>query len=337
MSGFPKKDSKGQWKHDFRVGGRSSPRRRGTFDTKSEALEFEKREKRKWDEKETLVRKKYDGKKLSELAQVWFDLKGIKLKDGVRRRDKLKATACALGDPIGKKLEPLEYAEYQAKLLNDGAAKKTLNNELGYLKAMFNFLYKLNAISFPNPLDGVEFIKLDKSKITYLEKSEIKELFTALKSFGRNPHVALISEICLSTGGRWGEVEGLTRKLVQNNKVILGNEQSRKAGEDRAVPINSQLFNRIHEHFKNHGEFTSSIGAFRRALAKTEIKLPKGQATHVLRHTFASHFMIDGGNILVLKEILGHSCIKMTMKYAHLRKTHLQEALEFNPSKHIPD
>ncbi|WP_159150688.1 tyrosine-type recombinase/integrase, partial [Klebsiella pneumoniae] len=43
----------------------------------------------------------------------------------------------------------------------------------------------------------------------------------------------------------------------------------------------------------------------------------------VLRHTFASHFMMNGGNILVLRDILGHSDIKMTMVYAHFSPDHL--------------
>ena len=44
-----------------------------------------------------------------------------------------------------------------------------------------------------------------------------------------------------------------------------------------------------------------------RRVEKSGLKLPRGQLTHVLRHTFASHFMMNGGNILVLQKILGHS------------------------------
>ncbi len=57
----------------------------------------------------------------------------------------------------------------------------------------------------------------------------------------------------------------------------------------------------------------------------------KGQLTHVLRHTFASHFIMNGGNILVLQRILGHSNLTMTMRYAHLAPEHLQEAKALNP------
>nr|OED53629.1 hypothetical protein BEI47_17715 [Aliivibrio fischeri] len=54
--------------------------------------------------------------------------------------------------------------------------------------------------------------------------------------------------------------------------------------------------------------------------------LPKGQATHVLRHTFASHFMMNGRNIIVLQKILGHVDIKQTMVYAHFSPDHLNDA-----------
>ena len=38
----------------------------------------------------------------------------------------------------------------------------------------------------------------------------------------------------------------------------------------------------------------------------------------MLRHTFASHFMTAGGNILTLQKLLGHADLKMTMRYAPL-------------------
>ncbi len=57
----------------------------------------------------------------------------------------------------------------------------------------------------------------------------------------------------------------------------------------------------------------------------------RGAGQHVLRHTFASHFMMRGGNILVLQRILGHTDIKVTMRYAHFAPEHLTEALKFNP------
>jgi len=68
--------------------------------------------------------------------------------------------------------------------------------------------------------------------------------------------------------------------------------------------------------------FSSAFAAFRSAIDRANIVLPDGQLTHVLRHTFASHFMIRGGNILTLQRILGHQSLTMTMRYAYLAPDH---------------
>ncbi|HHW0111911.1 TPA: tyrosine-type recombinase/integrase, partial [Escherichia coli] len=50
-------------------------------------------------------------------------------------------------------------------------------------------------------------------------------------------------------------------------------------------------------------------------------------------HTFASHFMMNGGNIIALQQILGHASIQQTMAYAHLAPDYLQNAVALNPLK----
>lgn len=66
------------------------------------------------------------------------------------------------------------------------------------------------------------------------------------------------------------------------------------------------------------------------ALERTGIELPARQLTHVLRHTFASHFLMNGDNILVLQHVLGHIDIKMTIRYEHFDPEHLEEAVQLN-------
>lgn len=70
---------------------------------------------------------------------------------------------------------------------------------------------------------------------------------------------------------------------------------------------------------------------FRKAIERTKIELPTGQLSHVLRHSFVSHFMMNGGDILTLQKILGHSDLKATMCYAHMAPDHLEEAVALNP------
>jgi len=99
------------------------------------------------------------------------------------------------------------------------------------------------------------------------------------------------------------------------------------------VPISDVLYNTLKKIPANpEGHiFKDCSGAFKTALTKAGIILPKSQLTHVLRHTFASHFMMNDGNILVLKEILGHASITTTMTYAHLSPSYLQQAVKLNP------
>ncbi|WP_230945807.1 tyrosine-type recombinase/integrase [Burkholderia cepacia] len=108
-----------------------------------------------------------------------------------------------------------------------------------------------------------------------------------------------------------------------------------KSGKARAVPIVRELTEQIAAHHTAHGVgeriFASAFAAFRSAIDRANIVLPDGQLTHVLRHTFASHFMIRGGNILTLQRILGHQSLMMTMRYAHLAPDHLEEARRLNP------
>ena len=139
-----------------------------------------------------------------------------------------------------------------------------------------------------------------------------------------NPHVEIITLICLATGARWSEAEKLKSIGLRNGGITFSGT---KSGKVRSIPISAELEANIRQHWKQFGQPNSAITSFRRALAKTTIQLPKGQAAHSLRHTFASHFIQNGGNILTLQKILGHSSLAMTLRYAHLAPDHLYDAV----------
>lgn len=104
-----------------------------------------------------------------------------------------------------------------------------------------------------------------------------------------------------------------------------------KSGKNRSIPVSPELYAEINRRLKKYGVFSNSINAFGRALKAAKIDLPKGRAAHVLRHSFASHFVMNGGDILTLQKILGHSTVNMTMRYAHLSSDHLVFAVSKNP------
>jgi site-specific recombinase XerD len=102
---------------------------------------------------------------------------------------------------------------------------------------VFNELIALQQLNYVNPLEKVKPLKVPERELTWLNKDEINELFTAVKgraAYNLNPHLLLLIEICLSTGARWSEAEGLNVSLVKNNQVTFVDTKNGKA---RTVPI----------------------------------------------------------------------------------------------------
>ena len=302
---------------------------RKIFKTKAEALRYEsyilanKAIDPAWNPKSP------DRRRLSELVNIWFDLHGHTLKDGNRRKAKLDALCALLRNPVAALLDPATYANSRRLRAEAGTSPKTLNNELGYIRAVYNELRGLGQIDYDNPLRLVKPYRIDERELSWLNDDQIATLIAAIRSGCDNPHVEPIVLLCLATGARWSEAEGLTPARLKNGAVTYSQTKSSKV---RTVPISAELEAFIRAHWKRHGPFTGSITSFRRALDRSGIELPKGQASHALRHTFASHFIQKGGNILTLQKILGHSSLAMTMRYAHLAPDHLRDAVTHGPS-----
>ncbi len=316
----------GRWKVDIEpIKGR---RFRKTFKTKGEAQRFEATCRAKVIESPQWSPKPKDRRRLSELCTRYHDLHGHTLADSKRLKGVLARLAADLGDPVASSFTGNAFCEVRRFQLESGVHGKSLNNRLGYLKAVFNELRRLGDIDYPNPLANVRPLRLQERPVFFLSQPQITELLDALDARSTSPHLGLVARICLSTGARWGEAQALTPERVRNGAVTFANTKSRRT---RTIPIAADLEKQLHRHYRRHGLFTNCMMSFSRVLESTSIKLPAGQATHVLRHTFASHFVMRGGNILTLQKILGHSSLTMTMRYAHLSPDHLQDALRLNP------
>ena len=303
--------------------GRGGRRIRKRFSTQAEALRFEAYIGKKAKD-EGWLEELNDTERLNDLIETWYNLHGQALTDGLKRKAKLLALSKMIGNPLARKFDKSQFATYR-KLRLEKVSVKTVNNEQTYINALFNELIRLGEWKGVNPIVGMRALKYKTPEMGYLQPAQIPVLIKELGN-GRNKDVQLIAEICLSTGCRWGEAENLRGEHVNNNKVTFVNT---KGNKPRSIPISVELAARMPK--KTGHLFGSSIKAFRHAVDRTGINLPKGQMSHVLRHTFASHFMMNGGNILVLQRILGHASIVDTMKYSHFAPDHLEDAVRLNP------
>ncbi|SAU51494.1 putative prophage gp Int for integrase [Klebsiella pneumoniae] len=241
-----------------------------------------------------------------------------------------------MGDPLATEFNAKIFSTYREQRLSGKITRsdrvktvtpRTVNLELAYFRAMFNELKRLDDWTAPNPLENVREFKISEIELAWLTVEEATRLLEECEK-SKADDLTTIVKICLATGARWGEAESLTGKQIGPGKITFIKTKGKK---NRSVPISNELYESLPKSRTSKPLFTGCYSAFRSAIKRAEIELPDGQLSHVLRHTFASHFMMGGGNILVLQRILGHTDIKVTMRYAHFAPDHLTEAIALNP------
>ncbi|MCB5314194.1 phage integrase [Yersinia intermedia] len=319
----------GKWLCQCFPYGRDGKRIRKQFATKGEAISYERR---------MMVNKQDSGLGVSavtlhELVERWYEMHGKTLSSGESRKIKLLAICERMREPLAAEVDKNMFAVYRERRLNGEWQAKgrtvvkeaTVNREQSYLHAVFSELKRLGEWEGSNPLDGIRQFSEGDQELAFLSPDEIKRLLVSCDE-SENKSLGTIVRLCLATGARWGEAQDMKQSQILPSRVTFINTKGKK---NRTVPISEKLFKQFP---KNRGAlFSPSYDAFKHALKRAAIELPKGQRTHVLRHTFASHFMMGGGNILVLQQILGHSTILMTMRYAHFAPDHLDAAIALNP------
>jgi len=306
---------------DIRPQGRKGRRFRKKLSSKSEAVAYERYIMAEYAAAEPW-QNTVDKRRLSELCETWFELHGQHLKSGAKRMTEYKKACDLLGNPMAKDFTSSDFTRFRAERIKKVSAN-TANHDLINFRSLFNELKRLGEWKFPNPVEGIRRLKMDERELEYLGDDQIDVLLAELDK-SPSSHARITARVCLATGARWGEAATLLSKDAHNGKVHYSGT---KSGKNRSIPISAELEKLILENVP----LVDGLNTFKRAVKKLEFKLPKGQLTHILRHTFASHFMINGGNIITLQRILGHGSLAMTVRYAHLSPDHLSEALEFNP------
>ncbi|EAQ9997287.1 integrase [Salmonella enterica] len=312
----------GRYLVDIRPSGSEGKRIRKKFYTKNEAKDFERWAIAKYSGKDWIEPVK-DDRYLHELIELWWKLKGQMLRDGAGIHTKLKALDRRLGYPLARDVTSKIFIEYRALRTSSGIKPKTINTEQTHLNSMFNSLYESGHYPTKSPIDDVKQLRLSRPEMGYLTKQQISRLLEKLSGDD-----LLIVKLCLATGARWNEAAKLTSSQLLKDRVTY---VKTKNGTNRTVPISEELARSLRKGKGNIIFPGNSYTSVRNAIKTLAPNLPDGQATHVLRHTFASYFMMNGGNILALQRILGHSNIMQTMVYAHLAPDYLAEAVKFNP------
>jgi len=226
-----------------------------------------------------------------------------------------------------------------------GIKDATINRNLELVRTIFNYCLKRQKVLY-NPMVAVGLLKIQEPPVVFWTLSEAHQFleFVEKKYRESSSDLPFLYKFALNTGMRLGEILGLSWHEVDiPNRLITVRssfdsyqgkiKETTKGRKIRHVPINSSILDEL-AHRKAHrtGELVfSTISGnpkhrsnvthyFQKACEEAGVKKIR---FHDLRHTYASHFMMNGGEIYLLKEILGHSDMKTTERYAHLSKSFL--------------
>ncbi|KKD01413.1 tyrosine-type recombinase/integrase [Photobacterium halotolerans] len=330
-----KDGSKKPWLCECYPQGRGGRRMRKRFATKGEAVAFENFIMREIEDKPWLGDKP-ERRSLMEMIDLWQERHGQSLIHSKYTYNRLKVMALGLGNPLYTRLTASMFTEYRAARLAGDIANlqgkktaisyRTCNIEQDLLNAVIVELQRMGEWKGDNPLTAVRQFRLHETEMEFLTTNEIRTLIEAAENHKFHAEVHKIIKLCLATGARFSEAANLTGAQITKYKVTFTQTKGKK---NRSVPISPEIYELIYQ--EGPGPlFSVGYSTVYRFIVKHVPRL-KQQAAHVLRHTFASYYMMNGGNIIALQRILGHADIKQTMRYAHLAPDHLEDAVTKNP------
>ena len=241
-------------------------------------------------------------------------------------------------------LKPFMVQEMVQGLTQKGLSPSTCNRALIILRFMFNCALRWQVLpKIENPCSQVKELTLNNKKERFLNGNEIRILKLELGK-SKNKFLPIIVQLLILTGCRRGEALN-----AQIQHFDLGRADwvvpLPKAGKARHIPLSEmaiqtvrsaiqlkQSYNQITRESSylfpnpNTGEpFQQIFYSWDKARKAAHIDTVR---MHDLRHSFASAMVNSGMTLYDVKEILGHSNIKTTERYAHLSNSRLRQAAE---------
>lgn len=223
-------------------------------------------------------------------------------------------------------------------LIADHFAGASVNKTMQVLSKMFTWGRKAKVIDCANPVVGVERPR-EIMSLDFYDAAEVGRLLARVEEHA--PDLYPMVATAIYCGLRKGEIFGLRWIDVSLDAARLDVNRSYaglpKGGKPRHLPLHPELVTALRAWRKRCPETEEHLVFPLPGLGKGQWRMGRCQdglglaaqlvaagchvpakPWHALRHTFASHFIMRGGNILTLQKLLGHAKIDHTLVYAHL-------------------
>ena len=239
----------------------------------------------------------------------------------------------------------LEYSDirlYLMHLKDEKREKSTsISRKLSALRSYYKYLCNNNKVK-SNLFSLISSPKKEQKLPRYFEYNELEELFsvpdlnTALGQRDR-----LILEIMYATGIRVGELVKIELKDINKSErtILIHGKGSKERIVNYGEYSSDILGMYLNNGYKELNKFNSNyliLNNQGRAITERGIRyiltnlikktsLHKNISPHMLRHSFATHLLNEGCDILSVKELLGHESISSTQIYTHITNDRLKE------------
>ena len=249
-----------------------------------------------------------------------------------------------IGDKPLSDIAPFDLEKIKKAMTKAGRAGRSIVYALAVVRQVFNYALTNDLYTGKNPAGPAGKVKrptTDNSRTRYLSREEATALLAELAARSRDVHdMALLS---IHTGMRAGEVFSLTWADVDlaGGVLLLKDTKSNKnrpAFMTEAVKAMLQARTKsapagLVFPARNGKKIVQASDTFNRAVDKLGLNegiTDRRQRVtfHTLRHTFASWLVESGTDIYTVQELLGHSDLKLTARYAHIGENSLRAAVQ---------
>ena len=228
---------------------------------------------------------------------------------------------------------------------------KTQGRIISTLRSFYNFLV-LEKIAENNPIEDIDYPKIDSKVPFVLSTNEIDKIIlqASLTTFGTRNQTMV--EVMYSCGLRVSEVIEMKISNIFFDESLI--KVLGKGKKERFVPLSGiakkLLYNYIEFERKESKFDKQSVdivflnnrgGKLSRIMlyniindAALAAKISSKISPHTLRHSFATHLIENGADIISIQKMMGHENIVTTEKYLNVNKKHLVETvIKYHPRK----
>jgi integrase/recombinase XerD len=224
-----------------------------------------------------------------------------------------------------------EIRAFQVHLLGKKVSWSQFNQIVAGLRIFFGI-----TLARPGMVDMLPYGKKPKCLPTVLSVEEVGQLLEA----ARPGQQRILLQTAYACGLRVSELVHLQVSDIDSARMVVLVRQG-KGRKDRQVPLSARLLSELRHWWSQHrtrpwlfpggGEPPSGrplcVGSVQRMCQKVvaRAKLRKSASMHTLRHSYATHLLEAGVDVVTLKKLLGHSSLETTSRYLHVSAQHLRK------------